>query len=335
MTPSAPAVAIARTWAGLLTPNPTATGIGDAALTSRTSLPTDAGRLDPGARDPDERHAVEEPAAAPRDPGATIWRRGRRDKVDDGQAGGAGDDLERRSFVGGEVGDDQARRAGTGQARGHRLAVPATDDLVGIPHRHEWEIRPGGPDPLDRAGATVPAWRQPPAPHPTPAGAWRHRRAGPSTAARPRAGPRRRRRRASAASKTRVRVGVARDDVRDERDPAVVVGSSERGRDAPGAGGPVRAGPARGSGSLLDDGAHRASRARRPRPAAVPSWRQASSMVSAQDGIGTPAKARSHPAVPPDIGRDERHVREMRRSARSGPPSRSGSAAGPSPAMIR
>ena len=43
MTPSAPALAIARTWAGLLTPNPTATGTGEAALTSRTSLPTEAG----------------------------------------------------------------------------------------------------------------------------------------------------------------------------------------------------------------------------------------------------------------------------------------------------
>ena len=45
MTPSAPAFAIARTWAGLLTPKPTATGTGDTALTSRTSRPTDAGRL--------------------------------------------------------------------------------------------------------------------------------------------------------------------------------------------------------------------------------------------------------------------------------------------------
>ena len=40
MTPSAPARTMARTWAGLLTPNPTATGTGDAALTSRTSRPT-------------------------------------------------------------------------------------------------------------------------------------------------------------------------------------------------------------------------------------------------------------------------------------------------------
>ncbi len=43
MTPSAPALAIARTWAGFETPNPTATGTGDAALTSRTSFATVVG----------------------------------------------------------------------------------------------------------------------------------------------------------------------------------------------------------------------------------------------------------------------------------------------------
>ena len=36
---------LSRTWAGLLTPKPTATGTGDAAFTSRTSRPTDDGRL--------------------------------------------------------------------------------------------------------------------------------------------------------------------------------------------------------------------------------------------------------------------------------------------------
>ena len=40
MTPSAPARAIARTWAGRLTPNPTATGTGETARTSRISRPT-------------------------------------------------------------------------------------------------------------------------------------------------------------------------------------------------------------------------------------------------------------------------------------------------------
>ena len=43
MTPSAPAVAIARTWAGFETPNPTATGTGETAFTSRTSLATVGG----------------------------------------------------------------------------------------------------------------------------------------------------------------------------------------------------------------------------------------------------------------------------------------------------
>src|SRR4051794_18283544 len=42
-TPSAPAFTIDRTWAAVLTPNPTATGMGETALTSRTSFPTEAG----------------------------------------------------------------------------------------------------------------------------------------------------------------------------------------------------------------------------------------------------------------------------------------------------
>src|SRR5918999_2294443 len=43
ITPSAPALASARTCRARLTPNPTATGIGETALTSRTSRPTDDG----------------------------------------------------------------------------------------------------------------------------------------------------------------------------------------------------------------------------------------------------------------------------------------------------
>ena len=42
MTPSAPAFAIARTWAGFETPNPTATGTGETAFTSRTRGDTSA-----------------------------------------------------------------------------------------------------------------------------------------------------------------------------------------------------------------------------------------------------------------------------------------------------
>ena len=45
MTPSAPARASARTWAGRDTPNPTATGTGDTARTSATRRRTVAGRL--------------------------------------------------------------------------------------------------------------------------------------------------------------------------------------------------------------------------------------------------------------------------------------------------
>ena len=43
MTPSAPAFAIARTWAGFDTPNPTATGTGETAFTSRTRVDTSGG----------------------------------------------------------------------------------------------------------------------------------------------------------------------------------------------------------------------------------------------------------------------------------------------------
>ncbi len=56
--------AIARTWAGRLTPKPTATGTGETALTSRTSLADRRRQRGPGAGDADERDAVEEAAAA-------------------------------------------------------------------------------------------------------------------------------------------------------------------------------------------------------------------------------------------------------------------------------
>ena len=87
MTPSAPAFAIARTWAGLLTPNPTATGTGEAAFTSRTSAGDRRRERRPGAGHADERDAVQEPAAAGGDLGAACRRRGRGDEVDDGEPG--------------------------------------------------------------------------------------------------------------------------------------------------------------------------------------------------------------------------------------------------------
>ena len=195
MTPSAPALAIARTWAGLLTPNPTATGTGDAALTSRTSRPTDAGSAVRAPGHADERDAVEEAAAPGGDRGAPGRRRRRGDEVDDGQPGRPGDGLERRALVGRQVGDDQAGRAGAGQPPGDGLAVAAADDLVGVAHRDERQVRPGGTDPLDQPERALErrAGRERDAR--TRAGAWRRRPAGPSTAARPRAGPRRHRRR--------------------------------------------------------------------------------------------------------------------------------------------
>ena len=69
ITPSAPAFAIERTWAGLLTPKPTATGTGETATTSLTRRPTDAGSGRPCPGHADERDAVQEPAAPGRDGG--------------------------------------------------------------------------------------------------------------------------------------------------------------------------------------------------------------------------------------------------------------------------
>ena len=112
MTPSAPAFAIARTWAGLLTPNPTATGTGDAAVTSRTSRPTVDGSAVRAPGHADERHAIQEAAAPRGDRGAPLRRRRGGDEVDDREAGRAGDGLERRALVGRQVGHDEAGRAG-------------------------------------------------------------------------------------------------------------------------------------------------------------------------------------------------------------------------------
>ena len=63
MTPSAPAFAIARTWAGLLTPNPTATGTGDDRPDVADQPPDRRRQRRPRAGHADERHAVQEPAA--------------------------------------------------------------------------------------------------------------------------------------------------------------------------------------------------------------------------------------------------------------------------------
>ena len=86
ITPSAPAFAIARTWPGLLTPNPTATGTGETALTSRTSLPDRGRQGGPGAGHPDQRDAIEEAAAPGGDrrrgePAGSSGRRGRRQQA--------------------------------------------------------------------------------------------------------------------------------------------------------------------------------------------------------------------------------------------------------------
>ena len=115
MTPSAPAFTIARTWAGRLTPNPTATGTGETALTSRTSRPTRRRQGRPGAGDADQRDAVEKAAAPRRDRGAAVGRSGRRDEVDDGETGVACDGFEWRAFVRCQVGHDQPGRTGAGQ----------------------------------------------------------------------------------------------------------------------------------------------------------------------------------------------------------------------------
>ena len=155
MTPSAPAFAIARACAGLLTPNPTATGTGDTALTSRTRRPTDEGRRRAGTGHADERHAVQEAAAARRDGRSPGRRRGRGHQVHDREAHRARDGLERRALVRREVSDDQPGRTGSGQATRHGLAVPTADDLVRVAHRDEREVRPGGTDALDEPKRTL------------------------------------------------------------------------------------------------------------------------------------------------------------------------------------
>ena len=121
MTPSAPARAIARTWVGRLTPNPTrdrdrrdGTDVADQGSDRRR-------QRRPGARHADQRDAIEEATAARRDRGASGRRGGRRDEVDDRQAGRTGDSLERRALVRGQVGDDETGGPGTGQAASHGL----------------------------------------------------------------------------------------------------------------------------------------------------------------------------------------------------------------------
>ena len=77
MTPAAPAAAMARTWAGWLTPNPTADGHRRVGGHVADEL-ADAGRqLGPRPGHPDQRHAVQEAAAArgrcaPRRSGAVV-----------------------------------------------------------------------------------------------------------------------------------------------------------------------------------------------------------------------------------------------------------------------
>ena len=71
MTPSAPARAIARTWVGRLTPNPTATGTGETARDVADQGSDRRRQRRPGARHADQRDAIEEATAARRDRGAS------------------------------------------------------------------------------------------------------------------------------------------------------------------------------------------------------------------------------------------------------------------------
>ena len=151
MTPSAPARAIARTWVGRLTPNPTATGTGRDSTDVANQGSDRRRQRGPGTRHADQRDAIEEATAARRDRGASGRRGRRRDEVDDRQAGRTGDGLERRALVRGQVGHDQTGGAGPGQPARDGLPVATADDLVGVAHRHERQVRPSRADPLDQA----------------------------------------------------------------------------------------------------------------------------------------------------------------------------------------
>ena len=142
MTPSAPALASARTCsAGSPRSRRRRARARRRERRARAGPRRRAGSS--GAGHADERDAVQEAAGAVRDHcAARRWRR-RRDEVDDGEPGIAGDGLERRALVGREIRHDDAGRAGIGEPLRSLAPVAATDDLVRVAHRHERDARAG------------------------------------------------------------------------------------------------------------------------------------------------------------------------------------------------
>ena len=273
MTPSAPACAMARTWAGRADAEPDrdrdrrdGRHVADELADGRRE-----GR--PGPGDADQRHAVEEAAAAggdrpPGGPATWSGRRGRRPRSrrPGATASNGAPSSGVRSATMMPAAPARARRLGDG------LAVAAADDLVGVAHRDEREVGPGGrrsarsgaSEPLER-GARPRArrcdarWSVAPSASGSEYGRPTSSRSAPASAA------------ASATSKTRVGVGVAGDDVRDERGPTVGARAREGGGDPAGAGGVVRAGRlghgARSAGRARSSRASPTARRRRSAPA--------------------------------------------------------------------
>ena len=117
MTPSAPARAMARTWAGLLTPKPTRDRDrrDGRHVADRGDRPVDGSVVRAPVTPTSETQYRKPPLrAAIGGPPRRAGRRG--DEVDDGEPGIPGDRLERPALVRGQVGDDDAARPGRGES---------------------------------------------------------------------------------------------------------------------------------------------------------------------------------------------------------------------------
>ena len=100
ITPSAPALATARTCSGRETPKPTATGSGETFLTRPTSAASVVGGAERGAGHAGQRNAVDEAAGAVGDELDAFRRCRWCDEVDQREAVSREGRLERRAFVG-------------------------------------------------------------------------------------------------------------------------------------------------------------------------------------------------------------------------------------------
>ena len=192
MTPSATR-ASRRTWAGRDTPNPTATGPRATARTWARKCVHLAREAAAGAGHADQRDGVQEAARAGGDARTAGRGRGGRDEVDERQARLARRGLHRRALVRRQVGQDDAARAGRGEAAEPADGVAVAERLVDVGHRHERRVRPrlvDRPQQVQRAVERGPVRA---GPRPRRAGGWCRRPAGRCRAARTPARPRRRR----------------------------------------------------------------------------------------------------------------------------------------------